>query len=110
PAPPPPLARQETRHPFSPAWIVAGGSLALASAIAAVPLDQHAWTLYDRYGGSGRTTAESQSFYDARTWAYVTVGGAIGLAAATGALAAWYFFGASTRDVLVTPAGVTGRF
>jgi hypothetical protein len=89
---------------------VLSGGLALGSAIAAVPLEQHAWSLYNQYDGAGRTTAASQSFYTARTWAYVTVGGAIGLAAATASIAAWYFLGTSTRDVVVTPAGVAGRF
>jgi hypothetical protein len=108
--PPAPLVRQETRHPFSPAFVGLGGGLALGAAIAAVPLHQHAWTLYDQYAGSGRTTAASQSFYTARTWAYVTVGGAVGLAAATASIAAWYFLGTSTREIVVTPGGVAGRF
>ncbi|HEY5242912.1 MAG TPA: hypothetical protein VIJ22_15640 [Polyangiaceae bacterium] len=110
PPPPPPVVHEETRHPFSPAFIVLSGGLALGSAITAVPLEQHAWSLYNQYDGAGRTTAAGQSFYTARTWAYVTVGGAIGLAAATASIAAWYFLGTSTREVVVTPAGVAGRF
>lgn len=108
--PPPPLVHQETQHPFSPAFVVLSGGLALGAAIAAIPLEQHAWTLHDQYTGASRTTAASQSFYTARTWAYVTVGGAIGLAAATASIAAWYFLGASTREIVVTPAGIAGRF
>jgi hypothetical protein len=109
PSPSPPVVRQETRHPFSPAVVAIGGGLAVAAAIVAVPLDQHAWSLYDQYG-AGRSASEGQSFYDARTWAYVTVGGAIGLGAATASLAAWYFLGASTHEIVVTPGGVAGRF
>jgi hypothetical protein len=110
PPPPPPAVHEETRHPFSPALVAIGGGLAVAAAIVAVPLDQHAWSLYDQYSGPGRSTSESQSFYSARTWAYVTVGGAIGLGAATASLAAWYFLGVSTHEIVVTPGGVAGRF
>jgi hypothetical protein len=91
-------------------FVVLSGGLALGSAIAAVPLEQHARGLYGQYSGTDRTPAASQSFYTARTWAYVTVGGAVGLGAATASLAAWYFLGGSTRDIVVTPAGVAGRF
>lgn len=110
PPPQPPLVRPERQHPFSPVYVAVSGGLALGAAIAAIPLEQHAWTLYDQDTGATRTTAASQSFYTARTWAYVTVGGAIGLAAATASLAAWYFLGASTREIVVTPAGVAGAF
>jgi hypothetical protein len=110
PPPPPAVVHQETQHPFSPAFVALGGGLALGAAIAAIPLEQHAWTLYDQNSGGSRTTASSQGFYTARTWAYVTVGGAVGLAAATASIAAWYFLGASTREIVVTPAGVAGRF
>jgi hypothetical protein len=109
PVPLPPL-RRESQHPFSPAFVVLSGGLALGAAIAAIPLENHAWTLYDQYGGAGRTTAASQSFYTARTWAYVTVGGTIGLAALTASLAAWYFLGTSSRELFVSPAGIAGRF
>jgi hypothetical protein len=110
PPAPSPAIHEETRRPFSPAFILLSGGLALGSGIAAIPLEQHAWSLYNQYDAAGRTTAASQSFYTARTWAYVTVGGAIGLAAATASIAAWYFLGTSTREVVVTPAGVAGRF
>jgi hypothetical protein len=111
PAPAPPrVVRHESQHPFSPGFVALSGGLALGAAITAIPLENHAWTLYDQYTGTGRTTAASQSFYTARTWAYVTVGGAVGLAAATASLAAWYFLGASTREIVVTPAGVAGAF
>jgi hypothetical protein len=77
-----------------------------------VPLDEHAWTLRNRYvsGSPGIATSDRQSFDTARTWAYVTVGGAIGLATITAGLAAWYFLGTSSREVVVTPGGVAGRF
>jgi hypothetical protein len=89
-------------RPFSPLTIGVTGGLAVVATIAAVPLNQHAWSLHDQTAG--------QTFYDARTVAYTMEGAAIGLAAVTAGLAAWYFLGTSTREVVVTPAGVAGRF
>jgi hypothetical protein len=114
-APLPPLTeptmRHETERPFSPALLTLTGGLAVAAGVAAIPLEDHAWTLRNRYAADGTiVAADRQSFDSARTWAYVTVGGAIGLAAVTAGLAAWYFLGTSTREVVVTPAGVAGRF
>jgi hypothetical protein len=107
--------RRASEHPFSPALLAVSGGLTLAAAVAAVPLEMHAWDLHDRYtaqaqGGAAIATADRQAFADARTWAYATVGTAIGMAALTAGLAAWYFFGTSPREVIVTPAGVSGRF
>ncbi len=107
--------RRETEHPFSPAFFAVSGALTVAAGVAAVPLEIHAWDLHDRYAaeaqrGAPIASAERQSFSDARTWAYAGVGAALGMAALTAGLAAWYFFGASQREVIVTPAGVSGRF
>jgi hypothetical protein len=108
------LIRHETEHPFSPALFAVSGGLALAATIAAVPLENHAWALHDRYASeqqsSTLTASDKQSFNDARSWAYATVGTAVALGAVTVGLMAWYFFGISQREVVVTPAGVSGRF
>jgi hypothetical protein len=102
---------QETEHPFSPAFVVIGGGLTLAAGIAAVPLELHAQTLYNHAAAEHPIpSSDAQSFYTARTWAYVTVGGAIGMATLTSSLAAWYFLGTSSREIVVTPAGIAGRF
>jgi hypothetical protein len=113
PAPvPPPVTKHETSRPFPAIVPVIGGGLAVAVGIAAVPVDLHAWTLRNRYLGELPTipSSDRQSFETARTWAYVTVGGAIGLATVTAGLATWYLLGTSTREVVVTPGGVAGRF
>jgi hypothetical protein len=115
PLPPPAYLRRQTERPFSPMLVALSGGLTLAASIAAVPLESHAWTLHDRYVAeqqSNLTIAASdrQSFETARTWAYATVGTAVGLGVVTAALAAWYFLGTSTREVTITPAGVAGRF
>jgi hypothetical protein len=108
------LIRHETEHPFSPALFAVSGGLTLAAAIAAVPLENHAWDLHDRYASEQQSgslpQSDRQSFSDARSWAYATVGTAIALGAVTVGLTAWYFFGISQREVVVTPAGVRGRF
>jgi hypothetical protein len=100
--PPPPITRHETVRPFSPLLLGVSGGLAVAATMAAYPLNQRAWSMWNPSGG--------QPFYDARTVAYTMEGAAIGLAGVTAALAAWYFLGTSTREVVVTPAGVAGRF
>jgi hypothetical protein len=108
------LMRRETEHPFSPALFAVSGGLAIAAAIAAVPLESHAWDLRDRLAaqqqGGPIGAGDRQSFDDARSWAYGAVGAGIALGALTAALAAWYFFGTSQREVVVTPASVGGRF
>jgi hypothetical protein len=111
PPPPPPRVR-ETDRPLSPVFVALSGALAVGAGVAAVPLEYRAHTLYDQYAAElpKIPASDRQTFATTRTWAYVTVGGAVGLAAVTAGLAAWYFLGASTRDIVVTPTGVAGRF
>jgi hypothetical protein len=112
-APPTVLStRLETDHPFSALLVVASGGLTLAASVVAVPLEIHAWTLYNRYGAPNypRTDADTREFENARTGAHLALGSAIGLAVVTAGLVTWYFGGTRTREVVVTPAGVAGRF
>ena len=112
-APPPPaVTRRQTEHPLPFSVVLVGGGLTVAAGVVSVPLEAHAWTLRNRYAGEEPTipSADRSSFQTARTWAYVTVGTAIGLATITAGLATWYFLGTSTREVVVTPGGVAGRF
>jgi hypothetical protein len=111
----PALVRRETEHPFSPVLVAVSGTLALGAAIAAVPLENRAWELNKNYSSDLQRTMtisadNRQSFSDARAWAYGAVGAAIGLGVLTAGLATWYFFGASQREVVITPTGVGGRF
>ena len=116
------LTRREIRHPFAWPLMVIGGGLAVASGIAAVPLESHAQDLFDRYRNEIPTIPQTDrdNFSNARTLAYAAVAGAIGFAVVTAALAAWYFLESSERDIIITPAvnperggsslGVTSRF
>ena len=110
--PAPPVTRRQTEHPFPLSIVLVGGGLTVAAGIVSVPLEAHAWTLRNRYAAEEPVIpgADRSSFETARTWAYVTVGSAIGLATITAGLATWYFLGTSTREVVVTPGGVAGRF
>ncbi len=111
-APPPVVTRRQTERPLPFSLVLVGGGLTVAAGVVSVPLEAHAWTLRNRYAGEEPTvpSADRSSFENARTWAYVTVGSAIGLATVTAGLATWYFLGTSTREVVVTPRGVAGRF
>jgi hypothetical protein len=86
--------------PFSPALIAISGGATLAATAAAVALELHANALRQddmaaqAGSGGGKISADDRSsFATARTWAYVTVGCAAGLAALTAGLATWYFVG-----------------
>lgn len=86
--------------PFSPWLIAVGGGATLAVAGAAVALELHASSLRDQdvaeqthSPGGTIASADRASFTTARTWAYVSVGGAVGLAGLTGGIAAWYLLG-----------------
>jgi hypothetical protein len=102
PAPSPPT---DAKPSFLPGAITVGGSLALASAVAAVPLEAHAQALHDQYvqaqGQSPSHTipaSERQAFSNARTFAYAAIGGAAGFGSVTAACAAWYFFAPAPRE------------
>jgi hypothetical protein len=122
PAPAPPVVtRQQTRHPFPWPLIAVSGGAALATAIVAVPLYNNTGALYDRLSAEAAIPQSDRDNYSrARTTAYSVAGGAIGLAALTAGLAAWYFLGTSEREVTVSPAfapapggvslGAAGRF
>jgi hypothetical protein len=122
---PPPLqvvTRRETHRPFPWPLIAITGAAAAGAGIAMLPLYDDAWTLRRRANSeqSRGQVPDLQSFYRARTLAYSVLGGTVGFAALTAGLAAWYFVGASEREVIVTPAlgperggasvGVTGQF
>jgi hypothetical protein len=115
------VTRHETHRPFAWPLIAIGGGLALAWGIAAVPLESHAQDLFERYHGEVPIPqSDRENFSNARTLAYGAVAGAIGFAAVTAVLGAWYFLGTSERDILITPAigpeqggaslGMTGQF
>ncbi|HXN33507.1 MAG TPA: hypothetical protein VN894_16675 [Polyangiaceae bacterium] len=122
PPPPPPVAtHRETFHPFRWQLIAVTGGVALAAGIAAVPLYAYEGDLYARYAGENpRPKAHSDAYNSGRTLAYTDVGGAVGFATMTAALATWYFLGASDREINVAPTvgpepggaslGVNGRF
>jgi hypothetical protein len=83
--------------PFPPALIAISGGLTLTTAGAAVALAIHANTLRDddiaeQAISTDRTIAPADraSFATARTWAYVAMGGAAGLAGVTAGLTGWY--------------------
>ncbi len=104
-------AHQETFHPFAWPIIAATGGVAIAAAIAAVPLYAYESNLYTRYAPeSPRPADHSDTYNRLRSVAYLDVGGAIGFAAVTAGLATWYLLGSSERDVGVTAgAGATPR-
>jgi hypothetical protein len=90
--------------------IAVGGGLALASAVAAVPLELHAQALrsqfvVDQAQSSTRTISPSnrQAFSTARTWAYAAIGGAAGFGGAAAVCAAWYFFGPPRHEGALAP-------
>jgi hypothetical protein len=97
--------------PFPPSLIAISGGATLAAVAAAVVLEVHANTLHDRYVAEQAhsldgtiPTDDRASFATARTWAYVAVGGGVGLAAVTGAIAGWYFFGRAHGETASRPA------
>ena len=104
---PPPLVRREVAHPFSPALFAVSGVLAVGAGVAAIPLHV---TASNDWNAAMEKKIPPATFYGARSEAYATLGGAIGLAAVTAGLVGWYVLGKSTREVVVTPAGLVGRF
>jgi hypothetical protein len=140
PAPPPPESPRPTPpvvwepprsastvivRPFAPPVLYVGGALTVAATVTAIVLESEAASLRENY------TAEQQllgtipqddraRFATTRTWAYASVGGAVGFGAVTAGLAAWYFLGASRGESAVAPVvdvdrngasiWLTGRF
>lgn len=102
-----PVLRRETVHPFSPVILAVSGGLTLAAGVVAAPLYSSAVSKRDN---AKSDTPSAADFYNARTVTYAMEGTAIGLAVLTAGLTAWYFLGASTHEVVVTPGGVAGRF
>jgi hypothetical protein len=112
---PPPVVRQERDRPFSFALVGLSGTLAVAAGVTSVLLENQAFHLNDEYNselqGTRTISQDHRSKYNsARTLAYGAVGTAAGLGVLTAALATWYFFGGSERDVILTPGGIAGRF
>ncbi|HEY4013735.1 MAG TPA: hypothetical protein VGM06_10375 [Polyangiaceae bacterium] len=112
----------QMRHPFPWPLIAVSGGAALVTAVVAVPLYNNAGALYDRLSVEPSIPQSDRDNYNrARTTAYSVAGAAIGLAALTAGLAAWYFLGTSEGEgVTVSPAfvpapggvsfGAAGRF
>ena len=108
---PPQIVTHEVTHPFAPALTYVTGGLAAAAAIALVPLNYTGWRKHDGYNPTGaNATQDANNYYGLRTAYYVDMGAAVVLGVATAALVTWYFLGKEERDVIVTPAGVSGRF
>jgi hypothetical protein len=105
-----PSASEAPHPPFSPVLLVVTGGLAVAAGVAAIPLDNSAWSARNRALGEATNTPDASSFYTARSWAYGAIGVGVGLGVVTAALATWYFLGSSERGVVVAPGGVAGRF
>jgi hypothetical protein len=83
--------------PFSPWLIAVSGGATLAATGAAIALELHASSLRDqdvaeqaRSPDGTIAPADRTSFTTARTWAYVSIGAAVGLAGVTGGIAGWY--------------------
>jgi hypothetical protein len=106
---PGPFLTHDTVRPFSPVFLYLTGGLAAAAGIALVPLYASG---QQQYGNDSRgpSPANSSSYYSFRTIYDADMVGAIALGVVTAALAAWYFLGTESREVIVTPAGVSGRF
>ena len=109
-APSPPAPRRpESRRPFSPAWLYAGGALTAGATIAAVVVEIEANSFRDRLVGERNSNGtipanERSNFSTTRTWAYASLGSAIALAGATAGLGVAYAIGSARRESTVTPA------
>jgi hypothetical protein len=98
------VTHRETIRPFAWQIIAISGGLAAGAGVAAVPLYNSAITLHDQYSKEPLIAlGERKNFATARTLAYSVAGGAIGMAAVTAGLAAWYFGGSSERETRFTP-------
>jgi hypothetical protein len=108
-APSPPAPRRpESRHPFSPAWLYAGGALTAGATIAAIVLEIEANAFRDRLVGERDSNgtipaSERSNFSTTRTWAYASLGGAIALAGTTAGLGIAYAVGSARRESTIAP-------
>jgi hypothetical protein len=101
------LARPKAGHPFSPALPMVAGGVTIAATVAAVALELQANHLHDQFASEQANTrvivaSDRDAFNTTRTWAYVAVGGAVGAAALTAGLTAWYFWGSTRRELVPT--------
>jgi hypothetical protein len=98
--------RYETVHPFAPTFLIVGGTLVIAAAVAAVSLESSANALRQDLSSAGTRSgviapSDRQRFDNSRTLAYTAVGSAVGLGAMTTGLLAWYILGSSKREIFV---------
>jgi hypothetical protein len=106
-------SRIETQRPFSPVVIYVAVGISGASVLVPILAYAHAYSLIDTHNAG--TTANSErrvieaEYPGARVEAYATLAASITLAAATGALVAYYFGGSKEREVQVGAALLPGR-
>ena len=115
----------EVNRPYPVAVLAVGGGVTLASVIVPILAYAHATRLANLYDEPTTTRDNkaqiSTNYSSARTAAYATLAVPLSLAAITGGLGAFYFFGTKERNILVaTPlvapvpgglvAGASGRF
>jgi hypothetical protein len=108
PAPPPSTATAIVR-PFGPPVLYMSGALTVAATVTAIVLEGEAASLHESYSAEQQhqgfiAQSDRNRFATTRTWAYASVGGAVGLGAVTAGLVAWYFLGASRVETPVIPA------
>jgi hypothetical protein len=112
PAPEPPPRSPSTTtaivRPFAPPVLYVSGALTVAATVTAIVLEGEAASLHESYTAEQKNLgvipeADRSRFATTRTWAYASVGGAVGLGAVTAGLATWYFLGASRGEAAVVP-------
>lgn len=109
PPPQTPPAAASIVRPFGPPVLYVSGALTVAATVTAIVLESEAASLRERYSaeqqrlGGVIPDADRGHFATVRTWAYASVGGAVGLGTVTAGLAAWYFLGASRGEAAPVP-------
>jgi hypothetical protein len=115
PPPPPPETRFETvtERPYSPWFIYGGAALSAATVIVPIVLYQRALGIKDDHDTStDESTRQSlaNQYDDAKSLAYASIALPATLAAITGGLTAYYFYGKKERVVPIAPtANVTAH-